>query len=414
MSSLVYMHLQTVPYAIFDMWFTKNNWLNESMQIINAEDCTTNTVNRWECIFLPLTNCSLDSARFVHCHGPSDLVGQAPCFKDDFFKVANIAENGGTYLSSGDSFNKLGVLPVTDHQKRVDDRYKELVRQNNGKIEALMKNTFINSLGITKQFAPDKVSVLVSHGLLFRPNFNLRSRIYVKLKDLAVTGDIPFHLGNAECVAVHIRRGDRSLKFDSDDGKGKKSTMNMREYCKLWLRNGNITRNSCTSQLLQDVKTESRTALGVPSCHRLLDLGCFGAHSFGELSLTDYLLKAKTLSPSISNAFVLSDDGLWLTDQVKKLPLSGTEVAHYKVGKLPAENEARIRTQFKSDGSKRNGTGYSVDFWASVAVARQCRSFVGHFGSAVSELVYEAMCFHHGKITGRCPHAADIGGTQAI
>ena len=192
----------------------------------------------------------------------------------------------------------------------------------------------------------------------------------------------------------------------------------MRNFCRVWLREGSITRDSCTETLLREVKKQSNTTLPQPTCHWLLDVGCFGAHSFGELSLVDYLLKAKQLSPSITNAFVMTDDATWLENEVKALTsssitftLNSSDVSHYKVGKLPAELGARSRVEIRADGSRRNGTRYSVDFWTSVTVARSCQSFVGHFGSAVSQLVYEAMCFHHGKVTGHCPVAADIGST---
>ena len=183
--------------------------------------------------------------------------------------------------------------------------------------------------------------------------------------------------------------------------------MNMKEFCHVASGNRSISRDNCTEEALEKARLP-----GLPraTCPSMLDLGCFAIHSFGELTLVNYLEKAKQLLPDVHNAFVMTDDGPWLEDQIAALPKDGTDsgVSHYKVGRLAAEKEAR--NERRSDGRKANGTRYSVDFWTSVTVARHCQGFVGHFGSGVSAFVYTAMCFNHAGLTGECPVGADIGG----
>jgi len=103
----------------------------------------------------------------------------------------------------------------------------------------------------------------------------------------------------------------------------------------------------------------------------------------------------------------MTDDGLWLENEIKLLQTIKSKVSHYQIGRLAAEYQAR--NEIKSNGSKMNGTKYSVDFWTSITLARQCQGFVGHFGSGLSKFVYDAMCFQHYKHTGECPFVGDVG-----
>ena len=139
-----------------------------------------------------------------------------------------------------------------------------------------------------------------------------------------------------------------------------------------------------------------------------MEMGCFGAHPFGALTLVDYLRRAREIAPGVNNAFVMSDDAPWLAAQIKALPHSNTDVADMKVGQLSAEKDARLEFNTPT-GQHNNGTKYAVDFWTSVTISRTCKAFVGHWGSAVSKFVHAAMCFQHKSTTGHCPLASDIG-----
>ena len=141
-------------------------------------------------------------------------------------------------------------------------------------------------------------------------------------------------------------------------------------------------------------------------CYRLYDLGCFAKHSFGELTLVDFLTRGQTLLPSAKTAFVMTDDGDWLEEQIRLLPHSNSSVAHWKIGRLAAQVEAR--NEYRTDKLAVNNTRYSVDFWTSISAARQCQAFVGHFGSALSYFVYAAMCFAHDGRLGHCPLEYDF------
>lgn len=42
-------------------------------------------------------------------------------------------------------------------------------------------------------------------------------------------------------------------------------------------------------------------------------------------------------------------------------------------------------------------------------MGRRCQAFVGHFGSAISHMMYNAMCHQYDTHTATCPPAVNIG-----
>ena len=156
---------------------------------------------------------------------------------------------------------------------------------------------------------------------------------------------------DSQCVAIHIRRGDRIVEG-----------VDMRKYC----------RDHKGEQVVED-------------------LGCRGVNPFGALSLNDYLERSYKLLPT-RNVFVMTDDGAWLKQQKTLLPAE----AGWNIYELPAPKE-------------RYSSANGLEFFTSVALARKCNALVGNFMSGVSMLVHEAMCVHHANKVGECPPVVDIG-----
>jgi len=386
------------PYSVFNTWYTRNNGPGETTQLCLPEDCinilTPNSelVNKWECAFLPVTNCSMAELDFARCHklDGSEEAEAMGCFPEDFFKLRDMNSGGGAAVApSNPSYTEVGRTPGNPYQEGISESFP-----HDGSTDFLLNNRpFINAFGVrTKRRVPTDVT-LGNFGLIFRPNYNLRSRVHIRLNELQKSDQpVPFNIyaPEGECVAIHIRRGDRVP-----------SVPDMKQYCYLARNNGTIGRDNCTEELLAEVDLESQW-LPRSDCGDLLDYGCFDPHSFGELTLLDYLRKAHEVAPGASRAFIMSDEDEWLDRELTTL--AGTPYQSWRIGHLAAPPGAR--------DADKNGTQYSVDFWASIAVARQCETFVGHFSSAVSLFVYEAMCFHFGASTGDCPAGADIGSSD--
>lgn len=374
------------PYSVFNIWYTNNNTASESMLTCHADDCRLypGTVNKWECVFLPLTNCSLHQMPFTKCHFFEYKPGWGRvCFPWEFAMYSNMTERG-----SIDMKGAVGKRPITSYQLEVDRRYP--ISRNPHVVASpnfiLADGEVVTTRGVQSH------DLLTLFGSIFRPNYNLRSRVAIKLAELEADKHIPFPLGRTECVAVHIRRGDRTREMN----------ISMTEFCAMY-KAGGVERDNCNPFRLSVANANIPKELGLPligSCQDLVDIGCFYAHPFGALTLVDYLQRAQLLVPSARAAFVMTDDGPWLDDQVKNLARSTSNVSTWQVGSLSAPAPSRF---------DQNGTRYTTDFWASVMAARQCAGFVGHWGSGVAQFVFAAMCFQHGEYTGVCPPASDIG-----
>ena len=251
---------------------------------------------------------------------------------------------------------------------------------------------FLNSVGNVITHGMTSNILFSLFGLIYRPNYNLRSRVSTKLVEIQASKSIPFQLGETECVAVHIRRGDRIQNFTIPTG----------EFCNLYRKHG-LERYNCSVKAMADINAMIPKELGLPiltDCAVFSNSGCFAVHPFGDLTLINYLDRAKLVVPSARAAFIMTDDGPWLEQQMQALVGSKSPFADWQIGVLPAAPDSR---------SLKNGTRSTVDFWASVAAARQCSGFVGHFGSGIANFVYQAMCFQYRDYTGVCPPASDIG-----
>lgn len=471
----MWQHHLRIPYAIGNVWFSRNNSVDESVNICHVDDCAPDLVNKWECIFLPLTNCSFSIVKFTRCHTlPSEPLNNEKCFgNSDFFKVSTLDSDGEITPAGSHGFDEIGRKPVTQYQELTDVLYKASVDAfrsiGKGSGWMIMENKpfFTAAHKMIRYQEGDVTRTLTNFGLTFRPNAMLRRRIRWKLNELlagnwitpelvrgmsgvtldmaavASAGNVDIDTYTARhiqdynhdheyepssCIAIHIRRGDRTRHYG----------ITMDQFCRRYTNGGRIQGHNCSQGELDALATQfpmKNNLLRDLSCPMMADVGCWSLRPFGALSLADYIAAAEliisvgktsisssgssvTATPrtdvDISNlsrhqkitvqrhAFVMTDDAEWLEDEISGLAADMQHPANlWTVGRLPIEKNAR---------SDKNGTRYSVDFWTSVAIARHCTAFVGHFGSAITRFVYDAMCFQHGGVTGDCPVAADVGG----
>jgi hypothetical protein len=368
-------------FAVVNPWISVDNYANESMLFVHNDDCQLypGLINKRECLLLPLTTCDMNKTPFANCHNPTRVVAGPNfyCFPQDCFQLANMSANCGSPILT----LALGKKPVNDYQRKVEKDF-------DWRAIDVPSARFIDA-GNNERTKPMRGSdVLSTFGLFYRPNFNLRRRTQIYLRELQESKHIPFQPDRTECVAIHIRRGDRNLVTD----------MPIKDYCDMIKKTG-ISRSNCSTEQLNAVPFPPGTTIW--DCSFLSNFGCWLSIPFGGLTLIDYLERAKEVVPTARAAFIMTDDGPWLEESIAKLPESGSSVADWQVGVLSAHG--------KMARADPNGTRYTLDFFASIEVARQCEGFVGHWGSAVSQMVYTAMCFQYREHTAMCPPASDIG-----
>ena len=404
----MYLSGVSFDYGIFNTWYTRTNNIQEELLIMNQQDCYTNSINKWECVFLPLTNCSMSKCAFAQCHAEAD------CLQNQLFKLVNLSGMDNTIITGGPVWDRLGREKTIPYHAQLDIQYPHVLQKLS---VSTMKNVFINSRNELTMWTSQPSKVLFHHGLLFRLNHGMRSRVHRVIQDSYKSRAIPFVLGKDACVAMHIRRGDRTVHYpvnntSQEDGSKKDPEPGIISFCRLFTKNGRIAGHNCSTNDLIPMHGYRPPGEGFIDCQRLADLGCFCDHPFGSLTLIDYLYKSQRIYPHAHNVFIMTDDNEWLQDQKKKLKKSNTNVSHYTIGTLYSDPYARLE-HHPVTKKKTNGTKSTLDFWSGVAISKYCQAFVGHFGSAVSDLIYSSMCFQHDVYTGLCPPAVDIGGDRA-
>lgn len=342
---------------IFNIWDSQTNKVNEGVAYATSSLCPT-IINKRLCAFLPITNCSM----------PTAITSSTPAkvFVDSLVAFTSASEDGLPVMYN----NVDGNIPKTPYQTTIDKLYERTGRQG------FRASRFIDGNGKElgdahdgSQMSPPTRQVLRSHGIIFRPNALYRWLISQRVAKFREEEQFAETL---ECVAIHIRRGDRTHAHTD-----------MVAYCK------NFTLHSPTSCTSKSGEAHD--------CQDLQDVGCFSLNPFGALRLQQYLDKAWQLHPT-HNVFVVTDDEPWLM-QEKRL-LAGAEWRVAAIAARPGDTRRH---------DSPHATEHGVDFLASVAVARQCQAFVGHWGSAVSHLLFNAMCMQHGAHVGTCPKACDMG-----
>lgn len=314
-------------------------------QVAFLDDGYCSNHNKFTCGFLPMTNCSLPDV------------------------LTTTSESKSNYYSS---CNKDGVALKDPWDRATKD--KELYDSQNFDTPSV-------SYTIYKPAAdPGGVPIvqsgglnigqeaLLNFGLIFRLNYDFRSRVAHLIHDVKKNYTKPFPT-NGDCVAIHIRRHDRAVKG-----------VNMHDWCTKHARQKN---NTCLDHLTG--------AWSENVCNRWYDMGCHSKTPFGTLHLKDYLAAAKIVRNTSSNVFIMTDDSKWLAAEMEAFK------GEWNIFTMPI---ARLHRK----ASIENG----VTFLSSLALVRECSGLVGHSVSAIYNLLVRQMCARHAGKFGVCPPTFDF------
>lgn len=139
------------------------------------------------------------------------------------------------------------------------------------------------------------------------------------------------------------------------------------------------------------------------------DAGCGSGVPFSAVELHHVVSKVPLLvGPSIKNLLVFTDDMGWLQEELKNFREKNmyTDWNFYYLD-VP---DPSLTSDALHKGFVRYGkaTESGVYLHASLTLAKQCRAFIGHFGSATSVLFYTNMCHLHRHVEGHCPPAYNL------
>ena len=378
------------PWAVFAPWESNSNLATEGIMYASPEFCPS-VVNKWTCAFIPATNCSFPKA-VSGCKpgggGGGAGGGGESCNWDGDLLYSQATEAGervGGKDAKTDSkeFKDAAASAthaVSAYHKDIDAWYAS--HKND---DFVSQAPVVNREGKQLEHrAADKWLVMKVFGALWRPNFEYRTliskRIKLMWKEMYERHGLPSLTAeeNTPCTAIHIRRGDRSLNMEGQE---------MRDWCSQWLPFKSW--DDCTS------KTTGKKG----ACQGISDYGCFHANPFGALTLQDYLDAAWSIHKT-RNVFVLTDAADWLRRERSRRPSNDTW-AIYSIASDGSKDRA-------SDTPRATLNG--VEYHASVRMAQSCQALVGHWGSGVTHMVRNAMCFRHGNppVLGVCPPTVDM------
>jgi hypothetical protein len=357
-------------WGIFAPFVSKTGSASD-VTYLGPEEWCPHTVNKWLCEFMSPTSCTMPAGVLDGSQLPP--VGALGLY---------VGDQG--WVNGNPSAHAVGKEPFHSYQKHIKDQwpFETLERRIGGEVGPLSPNWIWDRNNDSRLVGAARNSMTL-YGLLWRFNAATRARmeaLKAEVRDPALT---------TSCTAIHIRRGDRVIAGLDAEGHV--------EYCRTHVAK---QRPGAAEGEMMCVDLTDKDEKEV-SCTSLLDLGCFRGDRrgiFGGLELADYLGRAKELSDA-RRVFIMTDDPVWLKEEVQKL---GPKT----------ENPWHV-TSFARSNDRYNAVS-GLHYFTSVELARECTAFVGHFGSAVSMQLRDAMCVHHGARGGLlptfgCPPTVDIG-----
>jgi hypothetical protein len=380
---------------IFNIWDSVANDPQEVTPYLSKDMCP-DVINKHECAYLSLTNCTMPSV-LTSAQGQASL---SKALNGDNVRFNSASAEGVRFDSSKHSWS--GPPRVQELVRKFRDQFAgDYHLQQSDKFIEARGHHISRPSGITR---PDANHVLPALGFMFRERAPYRRLIHAAVSKFRRKYDFPISYGDHEnCVSIHIRRGDRV-------------TNNIKEFCS---RYRHFEENGTCINI---VNPADYCGISVS------DYGCFSEHPYASLALTDYLERAATLTntPIVpgSNAsmtvFIMTDDGKWLTDEVARLG-AFTNILHNTstsgTNDSPFKNWRILAVPARFDGHSghvqqhlNHETDSGVEFLASIQLLRTCPNFVGHFGSGLTVGLAHTLCFQHGaSTTGKCPNTYDIG-----
>jgi len=361
------------PYSIHTTYFPfltdrkthSNAWISDS-------DCPSSITNRWNCAFLPTTNCTLPS-HITNCDNNTCLHEQ----NEGFSLHLDKADISGKKIDKTE-LGKYGKVPlpgsnISQGSTSLASPYVALPYNRSYVLAHYKKRDVLNTIDLT--------TVVYMHRFLLRQSAFYRSKIAEIIHKFRESSS-PHLDATASCVAVQLRRGDRAIPAHLDP----------EEYC-----------YNATHKLPCDGGY----------CNP--DLGCNenGGVPFAAINLSHVVEKVPMLvGPLVKNLLVFSDDPHWLQLQIAAMKKISPSWNIYTLPAPKPKEEEPKHTHEPSAGyhymRSEGGTESGTFLFASIELASQCDAFIGHLGSGSTMMYHHYMCMNHAGMSGVCPPTYDM------
>jgi hypothetical protein len=396
---------RSFPYAILGVYVSRSNDPKENTAFIKGSDCPTES-NKWHCAFLPTTNCSFPSL-ITDCHSQNCI----PPNNYDSITAYSHADRDGHLVDLRSSSDEIRLQFQTEIHSPLS---KELASKRffiHPQFKYLMpfNRTWYE---IMKDDVHDAYAEYASYGhyILLRLNSWYRSQVSHYIRSYRATTTPYFH-PNDECVAIHIRRGDRMTKYS------------MNEIC----YNASHEPKLCLDQNNQ-----------LHPCN-VHDMWC-GNVPFGLIELPRTLQYVEQILPPSSpssatgsgsgsgsssssssssprNILLLSDDYDWILQETEAIKNDPNSPYHHWNFYHPPPPSSLTNSKDKLEKyhmiRSEGGTASGVYLHSTFQMVSQCNGFIGHLGSSFTGLLFAIMCHRHRGLEGVCPPLFDIKWDKA-
>lgn len=324
---------------------------------VEAHECSM--VNRWNCLFLRSTNCTISKVA-----------------------LSNTANKNSYYYPATES----STLASTEPPKGT--------RTSHGNIPFQIYNLDINkgqvSASSPQILVHDANAILRTYGILTRFNINFSQQVQKNINDFRLSFSPPFN-PNVSCIAIHIRRNDRSIKGMNGS--------QISEFCR-----SRSKYDEKSKELVVDLSKEWHDKSSKTISHGTwMNLGCRLKLPYGSATFDHFFNASLILDPSIKNIFVMTDDRVALANDVSLL--TGKTVDGDAASHLHFQHRGVNVYNYAASAKHRDRTMQSsAEFWSSIRIAQQCKGLVAYYeSSAAAKIINMNMCSYHDNKYKSCP-----------
>jgi hypothetical protein len=328
------------------------------------QDACPHQRNKFQCIFLCPTNCSI----------PSEVINSAVNNQKPPHFIYSAASVHGTPIPH-DKYHALIVGKSANHDMHT---YPELNVTQYTASKDSERGYFVQNK------AKNTRHELFTYGLFYRLNYEFRSYVSEYFYAFQASQKKKFPV-NGDCVAIHIRRGER-IREDGLVREGQDA----RDWCRTHQR---LANGSCWNEVTNEVILDNSY------CSEFETNGCHSATPYAAITTADYLRAARIINNRTNNIVIITD----ASDAVQSDLDDIHDERNTSVFLVPTPHSHRAKS-----------TANGVAFLAAIEIVSQCSSFLGHSASAVTMFMLRVTCAKRFGIPGyeRCPNFYDFGNIE--
>jgi hypothetical protein len=399
-----------VPEAIFATYIPDHCKHHNGNRFAAHRHCP-NEGNKFECVFLPSTNCSIPQV-LVDCEVSHK-------FREDLYYFPRATSDAplmtereyNAWRDASETVkNNPKLMPLLQAvQYSVNSKFNVYHIKD---VDNVTNNTLTIDVHQGDFLYYDYFAVIFMSGIRFRESIPFRMKMQEVMRQSRTSSHFGIWKPQDKCVVFHMRKDDRMIP--GYEGK-------MKEWC----------RNHTNFAVKDREKAASGMYKGQPIGYgQWMDFGCLYHLPYGDASLEHYFNASLAMFPDIKNFFVMTDDPAWLdyhTERVLGIKnisshSSSTTTSSTSDRSNPVDaNYKDIRVFTLASKRIQEGVGGSdlyqanVEFWASIELARQCQGLIIHSGSAVARIIALSLCYRSNGVRYlHCPDVFDISGDEII